>query len=375
MPRYNAARTKTEKGKVIVDIVEKLRRESPTGVGMVRLNQKTGRWSYIGTEKAKDKIGHALRKASQEQERLKQKKSRKRKKPPGQLSSAPPSRSDIHYSNDPYHDEMTAQGVPSGIGTPPRFESPKFERLKSPASPRDNNPNSKAPSFPNMDSVAWGAEDSPSHMRSEMPFQPTNSPMAYHFSAMGGFTLSPESVFPSNSPLGSARLHEQPEIPRAASVNHASNAPPSKRSVSSTPPPPNFPHNYPSPGSYHHPHIYQPHHPQGGPSPNYAYPPYPPPPPPPPAHMMQYQYPPPPMPIHMYASFHQHHHTYVPPPPSYLPRPRNHQPVPNVSSSYGYNPSFVPAKGVSIDEQDERQERNEVESEERNGNHFPRGDL
>lgn len=61
-----AARTKTEKGQVIIDIVEKLRRDSPSGVGLARLNTKTGRWSFIGNDKAKDKIGHALRKASQE---------------------------------------------------------------------------------------------------------------------------------------------------------------------------------------------------------------------------------------------------------------------------------------------------------------------
>lgn len=66
VPSYLKASTKTEKGHVIVDIVERLRRDSPTGVGLVRQNKKTGRWSYIGLEKAKDKIGHALRKASLE---------------------------------------------------------------------------------------------------------------------------------------------------------------------------------------------------------------------------------------------------------------------------------------------------------------------
>ena len=66
VPRYLKAATKTEKGHVIVDIVERLRRDSPTGVGLVRQNKKTGRWCYIGLEKAKDKIGHALRKAALE---------------------------------------------------------------------------------------------------------------------------------------------------------------------------------------------------------------------------------------------------------------------------------------------------------------------
>ena len=55
---YMNASTKSEKGQVIVNIVEQIRRESPTGVGMVKLNPTTGRWAYIGTNKAKDKIGH-----------------------------------------------------------------------------------------------------------------------------------------------------------------------------------------------------------------------------------------------------------------------------------------------------------------------------
>ena len=55
---YTNAATKTDKGQVIVNIVEQIRRESPTGVGMVKLNSSTGRWAYIGTNKAKDKIGH-----------------------------------------------------------------------------------------------------------------------------------------------------------------------------------------------------------------------------------------------------------------------------------------------------------------------------
>ncbi|KAL3939313.1 MAG: hypothetical protein SGBAC_005935 [Bacillariaceae sp.] len=63
------ASTKTEKGHVIIDIVERIRRDSPTGVGLVRQNKQTGRWFYIGLEKAKDKVGHALRKASLEKSR------------------------------------------------------------------------------------------------------------------------------------------------------------------------------------------------------------------------------------------------------------------------------------------------------------------
>ncbi|CAJ1955217.1 unnamed protein product [Cylindrotheca closterium] len=69
VPKYMKASTKTEKGHVIIDIVDRIRKDSPTGVGLVRQNKNTGRWFYIGLEKAKDKIGHALRKASLEKSR------------------------------------------------------------------------------------------------------------------------------------------------------------------------------------------------------------------------------------------------------------------------------------------------------------------
>lgn len=71
--RYEGARSKTEKGHIIADIVDNLKRESPSGIGFVKLNPRTGRWSFIGTEKAKDKIGHALRKASSNASKKKKK--------------------------------------------------------------------------------------------------------------------------------------------------------------------------------------------------------------------------------------------------------------------------------------------------------------
>jgi len=79
VPKYVKAKSKTDKGKVIIEIVENIRRNSPSGVGLVKQNPKTGRWSFIGVEKAKDKIGHALRKASQEGSRQSKKKSLKSK--------------------------------------------------------------------------------------------------------------------------------------------------------------------------------------------------------------------------------------------------------------------------------------------------------
>ena len=66
VPRYMAARTKNDKGVIIIDILESVRRNSPSGAGLVRQNPDTGRWSYIGNEKARDKIGHALRRLSRD---------------------------------------------------------------------------------------------------------------------------------------------------------------------------------------------------------------------------------------------------------------------------------------------------------------------
>jgi hypothetical protein len=54
---------------VIVEIFERICRESPTGIGLVRRDPKSGRWSFIGSDKAKDKIGHALRNAAHEHEK------------------------------------------------------------------------------------------------------------------------------------------------------------------------------------------------------------------------------------------------------------------------------------------------------------------
>lgn len=69
VPIYMNAKSKLEKTKLIAKIIAQVRHESPSGTGMVRQNPKTLRWSYIGMEKAKDKIGHALRKAAQEYRR------------------------------------------------------------------------------------------------------------------------------------------------------------------------------------------------------------------------------------------------------------------------------------------------------------------
>jgi hypothetical protein len=66
VPRYISAKTKHDKGEIIVEILETIKANSPSGLGLIRQNPDTKRWYYIGTDKAKDKIGHALRKASRD---------------------------------------------------------------------------------------------------------------------------------------------------------------------------------------------------------------------------------------------------------------------------------------------------------------------
>lgn len=65
IPIYKRAKTKGEKGKIIVSITKKLILASPSKTGFVKLDTATGRWTFIGYEKSKDKVGHAIRKATQ----------------------------------------------------------------------------------------------------------------------------------------------------------------------------------------------------------------------------------------------------------------------------------------------------------------------
>lgn len=63
VPRYSQADSKISRGQIITDIVKEIQSMSPSGTGFLKLNPYTARWNFIGTDKAKDKVGHALRKA------------------------------------------------------------------------------------------------------------------------------------------------------------------------------------------------------------------------------------------------------------------------------------------------------------------------
>jgi hypothetical protein len=64
---YIKVTSKYEKTQVIVAVIETLRCESPGG--FVKKHFYSGRWYKIGDEKARDKVGHAIRKAAEELER------------------------------------------------------------------------------------------------------------------------------------------------------------------------------------------------------------------------------------------------------------------------------------------------------------------
>lgn len=64
-PHYVTATTKLGKTQVIAAVIDKVRSDSPGG-GFVKKDFYTGRWYEIGNEKARDKVGHAIRKAAEE---------------------------------------------------------------------------------------------------------------------------------------------------------------------------------------------------------------------------------------------------------------------------------------------------------------------
>jgi hypothetical protein len=78
-PLYVAARTKLEKTQVIASVVDKVRRDSP-GRGFVKRDFHTGHWFEIGDDKARDKVGHAIRRAVEESKNKKEPRSKQAKK-------------------------------------------------------------------------------------------------------------------------------------------------------------------------------------------------------------------------------------------------------------------------------------------------------
>ena len=74
---YISADTKYDKTNVIATLIEKIRGDSPNG-GFVKKDLYSGRWYEIGIERARDKVGHAVRKAADEVLREREGKGKKR---------------------------------------------------------------------------------------------------------------------------------------------------------------------------------------------------------------------------------------------------------------------------------------------------------
>jgi hypothetical protein len=65
-PQYMKATTKLDKTEVVIAaIIEQVRIESTGGGGFVKKDLYSGRWYEIGDEKARDQVGHAMRKAAE----------------------------------------------------------------------------------------------------------------------------------------------------------------------------------------------------------------------------------------------------------------------------------------------------------------------
>jgi hypothetical protein len=79
---YLKVTSKYENTQVIVAVIETIRCESPGG--FVKKDFYSGRWHKIGDEKARDKVGHAIRKAAEELERK-----APYRKPKGKAKNAP----------------------------------------------------------------------------------------------------------------------------------------------------------------------------------------------------------------------------------------------------------------------------------------------
>lgn len=87
---YLAARTKVEKTEAIAAIVDKICQDSPAG-GFIKRDTRTGRWYRIKDNEARDKVGHAIRKAVQRLEETKPKLAARIRKEHIQPSSSTPS--------------------------------------------------------------------------------------------------------------------------------------------------------------------------------------------------------------------------------------------------------------------------------------------
>jgi hypothetical protein len=129
-PLYKTSTTKEQKGVIITEIVQTVITTSPTNSGFVKQDKESGRWFFIGMEKAKDKIGHALRKASQRQSKtnkpVAEKTKRTKQEPPETIFDQEPQHDLLpiasHDTSSPCTPSLSAESWPVDINNPTNDE-------------------------------------------------------------------------------------------------------------------------------------------------------------------------------------------------------------------------------------------------------------
>lgn len=204
--KYTSAKTKSGKGQVIVDIVEQLQKDSPTGVGFVKPIPKNGKWAYIGIERAKDKVGHALRKAAKEKDQKQELGGKKRKQPPH--PSAPIASADYGGGKEgDMPSEQKAEASPRGNGNP-YINHAMLESARTPVDETNSTPpHRSAPPYSSSNS-GWDPSD-PSymaHLRADASLPMTHSPYGYSHL---GYPVSPTTRRGGGSRARAGGLEEQ----------------------------------------------------------------------------------------------------------------------------------------------------------------------
>jgi hypothetical protein len=198
-PLYLSAQTKLDKTQVIASVVDKVRRESPGG-GFVKRDFHTGLWFEIGDDKARDKTGHAIRRALNETKKRKylSKYPKNKKKGAGseEKSADEPSTSSprtklplMTLDDDNFEDEDKLAGRKSLLGfhTDAKFASSLYSPL-----PFHENDSLVVPSFLYQQSAL-------SNMQQDHSFRPSSQARAMDLGL--GFQSTTSSIAQNNQPL------------------------------------------------------------------------------------------------------------------------------------------------------------------------------
>jgi len=128
---YISADTKYDKTNVIATLIHKVRGESPHG-GFVKKDFYSGRWFEIGMERARDKVGHAVRKAADDILKEREGKGKKKSKVQAKSTEAIqerkvketnqsyllPAPNEIHNDTQSEYFQGTSSSMPQYTGQP-----------------------------------------------------------------------------------------------------------------------------------------------------------------------------------------------------------------------------------------------------------------